>query len=171
MEGDSARCNIERYGGKTLLLVGRSALDECAARWSDSDTFGLAVVVGVANRLVSGDASVQARFYLLALPEIEMQLGLRQCRPLRRCLLPKVVLSLRFPWHVEGIRTGASVWRSPAHRTYTYTTYERTHRSTWLSGCESKNKRSDDSNRCDLNLHDILPHLEIGLADGRVSDN
>jgi hypothetical protein len=55
-----------------LLLVGGSALDEYAAGSSDSDAFGLAVVVGVADRLVSGDASVQPSFDLLALSEIEM---------------------------------------------------------------------------------------------------
>jgi hypothetical protein len=146
------------------LLVGGSALDEYAARWSDPHTFGLAFVVAVADRLVSGGTVVQSSFNLLALPEIEMQLGLRQCRPLGRGLLPKVVLPLRLPWHVEGIGTGASVWRSPAHRTYTYTTYEGTHCGTWLSGRESKNQRCDDSDRCDLNLHDILVALRSNVT-------
>jgi len=53
-------------------LVRKSTLYEDAALWSNSDTFNLTIVIGVANWLVGGRAFIQIRPDLLARVKIEM---------------------------------------------------------------------------------------------------
>ena len=62
------------------LLGSSSALHEDAAFWSDSDTFDLAIVIGVADWLVGGGTFIKIRVERLALIEAEVQLSLRQPR-------------------------------------------------------------------------------------------
>ena len=58
-----------RHAGRALL---DPTLNVDAAFRSDPDTFGLAIVIGVANRLVSSRTLVQTRLDLLARVKIEM---------------------------------------------------------------------------------------------------
>ena len=69
--------NDHRLEPQRLRLLGSPALHEDAAFRSDSDTFDLAIVIGVADWLVRGGTFVQIRIERLALIETEVQLSLR----------------------------------------------------------------------------------------------
>lgn len=82
--GDSVQSHQLKAQPVASVLVGHWALYEDAALRSDPDTFDLAIVIGITNGFVRGRALVQPSPEVLALVEIEVQLGLRQRRLLGR---------------------------------------------------------------------------------------